>query len=118
MTKSLSKTVDSGMGENGHREGEGDTHREYEINIEPHRNKRRGKRKSRRVLKCVVINAQSLQNKMSELRADDFKNRKYHIISVTETWGKENIPDSVYALDCYTMYRRDRLGKNRGMTVL
>ena len=118
LTKSLSKTVDSGMGENGHREGEGDTHREYEINIEAHRNKRRGKRKSRRVLKCVVINAQSLQNKMSELRADEFKNRNYHIISVSETWGKENIPDSVYALDGYTMYRRDRLGKIGGGTVL
>ena len=89
LTNSLSKTVDSGNGENGHREGEGDTHREYEINIEPHRNRRRGKRKSRRVLKCVVINAQSLGNKMEELRTDDFKNRKYHIISITETWGKE-----------------------------
>ena len=55
---------------------------------------------------------------MSELRADEFKNRKYHIISVTETWGKENIPDSVYALDGYTMYRRDRLGKIGGGTVL
>ena len=61
----------------------------------------------------MVINAQSLQNKMSELRADDFKDRLYHI-SVTETWGKEKIPDSVYALDGYTMYRRDSLGKIGG----
>ena len=84
LTNNLSKIVDSGKGDNGHREGEGDTHREYEINIEPHRN-RRGKRKSRRVLKCVVINAQSLENKMTELGADDFKKREYHSISITET---------------------------------
>ena len=91
--------MDNSNGENGHREGEGDAHREYEINIEPHRNRRRGKRKRRRVLKCVVINAQSLGNKMEELRTDDFKNRKYHIISITETLCEEKISDSIYALD-------------------
>ena len=63
LSNRLSKTVDSGNGKNGHREGEGDTHREYEINIEPHRNRRRGKHKSRWILKCVVINTQSLENK-------------------------------------------------------
>ena len=33
LMNSLSKTVDSGKGDNGHREGEGDTHREYKMNI-------------------------------------------------------------------------------------
>ena len=55
---------------------------------------------------------------MTEPRADDFKKREYYIISITETWGKEKIPDSVYALDGYTMYRRDRLGKIGGGQIL
>ena len=44
--------MDSGNGENGHREGEGDTHREYEINIEPHRNRRRGREEGIKMCGC------------------------------------------------------------------
>ena len=37
LTNKLNKTVNSGKGVNGHREGERDTQREYEIDIEPYR---------------------------------------------------------------------------------
>ena len=58
---------------------------EYEVNLGTQGNRRKGRRKNKRVLKCVTINAQSLRNKMDELRSDDFMDRKYHIISVTES---------------------------------
>merc|ERR1711888_442534 len=87
-----------------------DTVTEYEVNVGSRGNRRGGRRKNKRVLKCVTINAQSLRNKMDELRSDDFMDRKYHIISVTESWGKKDIPDATYELKGYRMYRRDREG--------
>ena len=95
-----------------------DTVTEYEVNVGSRGNRRGGRRKNKRVLKCVTINAQSLRNKMDELRSDDFKDRKYHIISVTESWGKKDTPDATYELDGYRMYRRDREGAQGGGTIL
>merc|ERR1711888_505458 len=72
------------------RAGGGDRVTEYEVNVGQQGNRRKGRRKNKRVLKCVTINAQSLKNKMDELRSDDFMDRKYHIISITESWGKKD----------------------------
>ena len=69
-------------------------------------------------MKCVVLNAQSLQNKMTELKSKNFMDRNYHIISVTETWGNEKTPDVTYALKWYIMYRKDRLGQQGGGKIL
>ena len=80
------------------RAGGGDRVTEYEVNV-GQGNRRKGRRKNKRVLKCVTINAQSLKNKMDELRSDDFMDRKYHIISITEG---------------HRMYRRDRDGTQGG----
>ena len=91
---------------------------EYEVNVGLQGNRRKGRRKNKRVLRCVTINAQSLRNKMDELRSDDFMDRKYHIISVTESWGNKDIPDAIYELKGYRMYRRDRVGAPEGSTIL
>ena len=95
------------------RAGGGDRVTEYEVNV-GQGNRRKGRRKNKRVLKCVTINAQSLKNKMDELRSDDFMDRKYHIISITESWGNKDIPDATYELKGYRMYRRDRDGAQGG----
>ena len=96
------------------RAGGGDRVTEYEVNVGQQGNRRKGRRKNKRVLKCVTINAQSLKNKMDELRSDDFMDRKYHIISITESWGNKDIPDATYELKGYRMYRRDRDGAQGG----
>ena len=63
--------------------------------------------KINRVLKCITLNAQSLKNKMVELRAlvDE---KKPHIISITESWGKDSVCDGIFSLLGYRMYRDDR----------
>ena len=44
--------------------------------------------------------------------------KKPQIISITETWGKEWIPDGIFTLQGYTMYRSDRKEKRGGGTIL
>ena len=51
-------------------------------------NRRKRRRKQNKLLKCMTINAQSLKNKMDEFKSV-IDREKPHIISVTETWGKE-----------------------------
>lgn len=46
------------------------------------------------------------------------KESKPFIISITESWGKENIDDIVYKLDEYNMYRNDRIGRAGSGTLL
>ena len=57
------------------------------------------------------INAQSLRFKMDDLRTL-VKINKPHIISVTETWGNEEIDDAIFKLEGYNMYRNDREDTN------
>ena len=54
----------------------------------------------------MTANAQSLNNKMDEL-ALLIAEEKPLIISITETWGDEDINDGFYSLDGYNMYRDD-----------
>ena len=65
----------------------------------------------------MTLNAQSLQYKMSELEKRA-KLSKPYIISITESWGKDNIDDIVYNLDDYNMYRNDRIGRAGSGTLL
>ena len=55
---------------------------------------------------------QSLKFKMDELR-EIIDREKPHIISVTETWGKERMGDAIFSVDGYNIYRNDR-GKGTG----
>ena len=68
-------------------------------------------------LKCMTLNAQSLRYKMEECSkyAEDYKSS---LISVTETWGQEEIGDEVFNIDKYNMYRNDRKGRKGSGTIL
>ena len=73
--------------------------------------------KTKKTLKCMTLNAQSLNRKMDELKKM-VRLTKPHIIGITETWGKEKINDAYFKIDNYTMYRNDREGKRGGGTIL
>jgi len=66
-------------------------------------------------LSCFVINAHSLtqDNKFQQLCADVTANY-FHIIVVTETWFKQKHNDSLFNIDGYTLFRRDRIGRRSG----
>ena len=63
------------------------------------------------------INAQSLVNKMY-LLDEEIKKHELKIVSVTETWGKEEIKDSHFSIKDFNMYRNDRKNKVGGGTIL
>ena len=68
----------------------------------------RRKRKRRgRFMKVMTINAQSLNNKLNEFKLL-VNDKKPDIISITESWAKENTTDGIFALQGYTMYRDDK----------
>ena len=77
----------------------------------------RGRRRKKRSLKWATLNAQSLGNKMSLLRKRALKYEP-HILSVTETFGKEWLNDAFFTIKNYKMYRSDRAGKKGGGTIL
>ena len=57
--------------------------------------------------KFLTTNAQSLFNKMDELQ-ERCRQSQPLFVCITETWCMQNEPDSLYTLQGYTMYRRDR----------
>lgn len=64
-------------------------------------------------LKCLYTNANSLINKMDELR---HRAEEMDIIAVTETWATAEITDRELDIEGYIMYRRDRQqGKGGGV---
>ena len=65
----------------------------------------------------MTINAQSLKNKMNEFSLL-VNRREPHIISVTESWGKEWVNDGIFSLKGYTLYRNDRQNVRGGGTIL
>ena len=69
-------------------------------------NRRRRKRKGK-FLKVMTINAQSLNNKINEFKLL-VNEKKPDIISITESWAKENTTDGIFALQGYIMYRDDK----------
>ena len=55
----------------------------------------------------MTVNAQSLKQKMDEFR-NLIDTEKPHIISVTESWGKEWMGEAIFSVKDYNMYRDDR----------
>ena len=63
------------------------------------------------------INAQSLANKMNEFNLL-VKEKNPDLISITESWGNDNITDGIFAIKGYTMYRDDKTSSTGGGALL
>ena len=59
-------------------------------------------------LKCFYVNARSIVNKRSELELY-VCDEKPDIVGITESWGIENISDSEFDIEGYTLIRKDRI---------
>lgn len=70
-------------------------------------------RESNRSILICHVNCQSLYAHFDEFKLF-FNNSRYHIICLSETWLKPNLPDSMINLSGYTLYRQDRVGKGGG----
>ena len=64
---------------------------------------------------CFYTNANSLINKMSELR---YRAEGMDIIAVTETWASADVMDGEINIDGYTMFRKDRQHGKGGGVIL
>ena len=87
------------------------------VESENNRNTRKRPKKQNKILKCMTVNAQSLKYKMDEFKKvlDD---EKPHIVSVTESWGKEWMGDAIFSVKDYNIYRNDRDNRGGGGTLL
>ena len=65
----------------------------------------------------MYFNARSLSNKIVLLQnyADEIKPK---VMAVTETWAKSEIPDGIYALSGYNLFRDDRHDKRGGGVMI
>lgn len=63
--------------------------------------------KQRNGLNVCHINAQSLKNKIDELRLT-FENSLVDVICISESWFDDTIPDSLVSLNGYKLFRADR----------
>ena len=70
-----------------------------------------------KTLKLFVINSRSVCNKIDELRAYASL-WKPHIITITESWAKSSVDDSFFAIQGYSLFRRDRLVHMGGGVLL
>ncbi|XP_071582409.1 uncharacterized protein [Temnothorax nylanderi] len=61
-------------------------------------------------IRICHVNCQSLFAHLDEFRAH-FVDSEYHIICMSETWLKPNIPDRMVSLQGYNVFRRDIIGK-------
>ena len=61
-------------------------------------------------LKCFYTSANSLVQKMDELR-DRALEKDYDIIAVVETWAHSGIGDAELTIEGFDMHRADRKGK-------
>ena len=73
-------------------------------------------RNAAQTLKTLVLNAQSLSNKIDEIHCL-IDEEKPDIITITETWLNHTIPSSDIITSSYTVYRKDR-SEGRGGGVL
>ena len=65
-------------------------------------------------LSCYYFNARSLSNKLSDLHLL-LGSMKYDVICVTETWGTNSIPDSLFLNSSfYSIVRCDITGRPGG----
>lgn len=65
----------------------------------------------------LLLNARSLASKIPLLQVYA-SNYKPFFIAITETWATAEIPDSVYNLDGYRLFRKDRNGRQGGGVCL
>lgn len=72
--------------------------------------------KQKNGLKICHINAQSLKNKVDELRSI-FENSLVDIISISETWLNSNSSDSSISLHGYKVFRADRVTHGGGVAI-
>lgn len=61
----------------------------------------------------LSLNARSLYNKIEELQCLTRKHKPL-LISIQETWCQPHEPDSLYSIDGYLLFRRDRHGRSGG----
>ena len=72
---------------------------------------------SKEEIKCVCLNARSINNMKDELNiiVDDVKP---HIIGITESRANNDITDAELGLEGYAMFRKCRLGRRGGGVLL
>lgn len=72
--------------------------------------------KQKKGLHVCHINAQSLNNKIHELRLT-FENSGVDIICISETWLNESTLDGIIMLNGYNLYRGDRVRHGGGVAI-
>lgn len=72
--------------------------------------------KQKHGISIVHINAQSLNNKMDELR-NIFTSSSIDIVCVSETWFHPELNDFVYNLSDYNLFRADRVSNAGGVCI-
>lgn len=72
--------------------------------------------KQRNGLNVCHINAQSLKNKIDELRLT-FENSLVDVICISESWFDDTIPDSLVSLNGYKLFRADRKKRGGGVAI-
>lgn len=72
--------------------------------------------KQRNGLNVCHINAQSLKNKIDELRLT-FENSLVDVICISESWFDDAIPDSLVSLNGYKLFRADRKKRGGGVAI-
>ena len=72
---------------------------------------------SKEEIKCVCLTARSIINKKNELNimVDDIKR---HVIGIPEPWANNDLTDAEMGLECYAMFRKDRIGRRGGGVLL
>ena len=72
---------------------------------------------SKSEIKCVCLDARSIINKKTELNimVDDIKPQ---IIGIAESWANNSITNAELGLECYVMFRKDRMGRRGGGVLL
>ena len=65
----------------------------------------------------LLLNARSICNKVHFLHLY-VAFYKPSFVAITETWANKNIPDSIFAIDGYNLFRKDRIGNKGGGIML
>ena len=69
---------------------------------------------SKKFINCILFNARSANNKISELRSLLFT-EKFDLICITETWFNDKISDGIVCADTkYSILRKDRVARHGG----
>jgi hypothetical protein len=83
-------------------------------NPKPHR---RGILANKNLLKCRLINARSVINKIDDLRVIA-NTENLDIICITESWANNNVADAELSIPGYNITRNDRENKRGGGILL